>query len=337
MSPFEDRFFTRLTGWSAMANTQRQAGWRFDGSADAPALGLGAVVAVLVAVSLWATLVAQAAQFGVRALDVPGALVVVSGAASLLGLAGGALAYARYRDIDLRLGRPRSGSWPVAAGAALAPAALVGAAALVTNVAFGVPLSSALNRFVSPDASVSFLAWTMGVPSAFLGIGLGLLFCALVPERVRSLVGERDAAAVAALLVGFFRLLPIDAVGVRLSVGGAVEFTATLVFGVAFAMAVGVLLRRTGAGSGVLDTDALERRHLAVLALALVGVVGVATGLTSAGELVREGLWVAAFALAIVGYERTRSVWVPVLAMVGFTLALDAVVYAEALAGVSAI
>jgi hypothetical protein len=322
-----------------MSNSRRSATWAFGGPGDATALGLGSLFAALVAVSLWSTAVAATAQFAVRTLPSPESLLVVAAAASLVGLGGGALAYARYRGIDISLGRPRDGSWGVAILTAVGPAAVAGGTALVTNTVFGTPLSSLLHRFVNPEASAASLVWVMGLPSVFLGAGLGLLFCALVPERTRALVGAADAAAVATLLVAFFRLLPMDAVGLRLSVGNAVEFTASLVFGVAFAMAVGILYRRAeGAdGSIAFDTGKLERRHLAVLALALVGVVGVGTGLTTVGELVVEALWVAAFGLAVVGYERSRSAWVPVLAMVGFTLALDVVVYAEALAGVSGV
>jgi hypothetical protein len=322
-----------------MSNSRRSATWGFGGPEDTTALGLGVLFAALIAVSLWSTAVAAAAQFAGQVFGTPESLLLVSGAASLVGLAGGALAYARYRGIDISLGRPRDGSWPVAAATVVGPAAIAGATALVANTVFGVPLSSLLNRFVNPEASTSVLVWMMGLPSVFLGVGLGVLFCALVPERVRNLVGAEDAPVVATLLVGFFWLLPMDAVGLRLSVGSAVEFTASLVFGVAFAMGVGILYRHAEGpdGSVAFDAGALERRHLAVLALALVGIVGVGTGLTTLGEVVVDALWVAAFGLAVLGYERTRSVWVPALAMVGFTLALDAVVYAEALAGLSGI
>jgi hypothetical protein len=322
-----------------VSNSRRRTTWAFGGPGDATALGLGALFAALVAVSLWATAMATTAQFVVRTLPSPESLFVVSAAVSLVGLGGGALTYAHYRGIDISLGRPRDGSCGVSALAVVGPAAVAGGTALVNNTVFGTPLSSLLHRFVSPEASVASLVWVMGLPSVFLGAGLGLLFCALVPERTRALVGAADAPAVATLLVAFFRLLPMDAVGPRLSVGNAVEFTASLVFGVAFAMAVGILYRRAERADGSLafDTGNLERRHLAVLALALVGVVGVGTGLTTVGELVVEALWVAAFGFAVLGYERSRSAWVPVLAMAGFTLALDVVVYAEALAGVSGV
>lgn len=322
-----------------MSNSQQRTAVGFDRPHDATALGLGVLFAALVAISLWAAVVAQATQFVVRLGELPGALLLVSGATSLVGLAGGALLFARYRDIDLSLGRPRSGTLGTALGTVVAPVALVVGTALVANAVFGVTLSSLTHRFVSPDASPRFLLWTMGLPAVFVGVGYGVLFCGLVTERVRTLVGREDAVAVATLLSGFFWLLPIDAVtGLRISVGSVVEFTASLVFGVAFAMGLGILHRRveTDAGSTAgFDASALERRHLLVLAVAVVGLFGAATGLTSVGEIVVDGLWITAFAAGVLGYDRTRSAWVPALALAGFTLALGAVVYTEAVLGLA--
>ncbi|MFB6205233.1 MAG: hypothetical protein ABEJ05_01705 [Haloglomus sp.] len=321
------------------SSQQRATTVGFDRAHDATALGLGALFAALVAISLWAALVARAAQFVVRPGASPGSILLVSGAASLVGLAGGALLFARYRDIDLSLGRPQPGALRSALGTVVAPAALVVGTALVADAAFGVTLRSLTNRFVSPDASLRFLLWTMGLPAAFLGVGYGVLFCALVTERVRALVGGEDTVAVAALLAGFFWLLPIDAAGtLRLSIGSAVELTASLVFGVAFAMALGILHQRVESsadGAAGFDASALARRHLLVLAVAAVGLFGAATGLTNIGEVVVDGLWVTAFTVGALGYERTRSVWVPSLAMAGFNLALGAVVYAEAVLGIT--
>lgn len=302
---------------------------------DATATGLAALFAAVVGISVWSAAIARVARVPAGAAPRPWPLVVSTGAVSLLGLAGGALAYARYRGLTIPTGLPREGSWPAAGAGVVGPAVLVAATTVAGNAA-GTPLSSLLSRAVSPDAPVTLLVWSTGLPSTLLGVGIGVLFGVVVPERVRALVGSGDAPVVATLLVGAFRLLPLDPAGPQFTAGGAVEFGATLVFGVALAASVGVLCGRVGtdAGGVSLDTDTLGVAHLLVFVLSAVGLVGAATGLTTLGELVDTGLWVAALGLAIVGYERTRSAWVPVLGLVGFALALDVAVYLEARAGV---
>lgn len=82
------------------------------------ALGLGSTVVALVGVSLWAAVVARV--FG-AVPNLPRPLVTVSAATSLVGLAGGGVAYARLRGFDVGLGAPRAGSWPTAVAAAVGP------------------------------------------------------------------------------------------------------------------------------------------------------------------------------------------------------------------------
>lgn len=243
--------------------------------------------------------------------------------ASLVGLGGGALAVARYRDIDIGLSAPRRGSWPSALGAVVAPAALVVAVAAVGNALFGVSLSAMTMVGFSAEISVGTFLLTVVVPSAFLGVGYALLFCGLVYERAHELLDSGEAAAVAAMLAGFFWVLPVDPMGVRLTVGGAFELLASLVFGVAFAAVLGLLYGRDGPSFA-----GLASHHWVVLVVAAVGVVGVATDLTDV-RAVGELLWVAALALAVVGYARTRSVWVAALSLVVFRITLLGVVFVE--------
>lgn len=314
-----------------VSNPERLA-TAFDGSRDATVFGLGALFAGLAAVSVWASAVAHAVQFLSQTGGLPEPLLLVSGATSLVGLALGSLAYARYRGVDLSLGLPRRDALLTGFGAVVAPAALLLATAAASNAGFGVPLSELTNRYVNPDASAWTLARLMGLPAVFLGLGYGFLFCGLVYERVRELVAPGDAVVVGALLVGFFWLLPIEPTGVSLAVGSLVEFALSLFFGVAFGMAVGIVYLQAETAAGV---RGLAWRHLLVLALAVVGVFGAATGLTSPGEVVTNVLWLAALGIGLLGYERTRSVWVPALALVLFNLTLAGVVYVEAALGVS--
>ncbi len=295
---------------------------------DETAIGFGLAFAGLVAVSLWASLVASAVGHVSGWLG--GAvepLVLVSGVTSVVGFVLGSVAYARHRGFEFGLSLPRPGTGRIAARVVLAPAALTVGTALVGNALFGVTLSSMTGRWISPEAGAGVLLAAVVLPAAFLGLGYGFLFCGVAYERVRELVVPEHAVVVAAALVGFFRLLPVDATrALPYSLGGAVELLLSLTFGVAFGAGLGVLYRRAGR-----SPTTLERRHLFVLAVAALGVVGVATDLADLPGAVGDLLWVVVLGVAVLGYGRTRSVWVPVLSITVFQVALAGVVYAEAL------
>ena len=304
-----------------------------DRQRDATALGLGGVFAVLVGVSLWASLVAYAARHATRWVGGSvGPLLLVSGIASVVGFGLGSAAYARYRGLHVGLSLPRRGSRATAAGVVLAPAVLTVGTALVGNALFGVSLSSVTGRWISPDASAEILLWTVVLPAAFIGVGYGLLFCGVAYERVRQLVAPEHTVAVAAALTGFFWLLPVDALGFALTVGNVVELALTLMFGVAFGAGLGVLYRRVGDDA---PTEGLERRHRFALVVAAVGVGGVATELTDLPGAVGDLLWVLVLGIAVLGYGRTRSMWVPALSIAVFRVTLGVVVYAESVLGLA--
>ena len=300
---------------------------------DPTALELGSVFVALTAVSLWSGLVASAAQAVVGVLaGPPSSLLFVSAATSALGLCGGSVAYARYRGFDLGLSTPASGTAAGAAAIVAAPVLLVAAASAVGNALFGVPLSAVMQYGVSPDVSLGRLALLVVPPAAFVGVGYGTVVSAVVVESVRGRVASGDAVAVATLVVGFFWLLPLRPVSrLPTGFGAAYELLVTLVFGVAFGAALGVLYRRRRSSAG----SRLSRREAALVVVAAVGLVAAATGLTSAAEVVENLLWVVAFGLAAVGYHRTRSVWVAALALSGFSVALRLVAYVEATVGVA--
>jgi hypothetical protein len=301
---------------------------------DETAIGFGLAFAGLVAVSLWASLVASAVEHvsgWVGGAVEP--LVLVSGVTSVVGFVLGSVAYARHRGFEFGLSLPRRGTRRTAARVVLAPAVLTAGTALVGNALFGVTLSSMTGRWISPEARVGVLLAAVVLPAAFLGLGYGFLFCGVAYERVHELVVPEHAVVVAATLAGFFRLLPVDAArALPYSLGGAVELLLSLTFGVAFGAGLGVLYRRAGRSPAA----SLERRHLFVLAVATLGVVGVATDLADLPGAVGDLLWVLVLGVAVLGYGRTRSVWVPVLSITVFQVALAGVVYAEALLGLAA-
>jgi hypothetical protein len=300
---------------------------------DPTALELGGVFLALTGVSLWSGLVASSVQAAVGPLVGPqSSILLVSAATSVVGLCGGSVAYARYRGFDLRLSTPASGTGASAAATVVAPALLAAAVSVVGNALFGVSLSAVLQYGISPDLSLGRLARVAVLPAAFVGAGYGAVVSAVVVESVRERVARSDAAAVATLLAGFFWLLPLRPVSrLPTGVGSAYELLVTLVFGVAFGAALGVLYRRRRSSA----ESRLSRRDAALVALAAVGVVAAATGLTNATDVVENLLWVAALGIAAVGYHRTRSAWVAVLALSGFSVALRLIAYAEATLGLA--
>lgn len=307
---------------------------RFIRDRDDTAVGLGLLFAGLVGVGLWAGAVAHAAQFVFgRVSGVPGQVVLLSGLTGLFGLVLGSLAYARFRGLTIEMGVPRRGAWPSALAVGFAPALLVLGVAVLGNAVFDVTLSAMVQRRINPDGSTPTLLVTVAPPAVFLALGYGFLFCGVVCERVRGLVGSERTVAVATALSGLFWLLPVDAVQrLRLDVGGLVEIALSLLFGVAFGMSLGILYRR---GDGM-SFSGLDRRELVVVAVAAIGVLGVGMELLELPRSVGDLLWVAGLAIAIVGYARTRSVWPSVLSLVVLALAISGVVYAEAVLGLAA-
>jgi hypothetical protein len=300
---------------------------------DPTALELGGVFLALTGVSLWSGLVASSVQAAVGPLAGPqSSILLVSTATSVVGLCGGSAAYARCRGFDLGLSTPASGTGASAAASVVAPALLAAAVSVVGNALFGVSLSAVLQYGISPDPSLGRLGRVAVLPAAFVGAGYGAVVSVVVVESVRERVARSDAAAVTTLLAGFFWLLPLRPVSrLPTGVGSAYELLVTLVFGVAFGAALGVLCRRRRSST----ESRLSRRDAALVALAAVGVVAAATGLTNATDVVENLLWVAALGIAAVGYHRTRSAWVAVLALSGFSVALRVIAYAEATLGLA--
>jgi len=292
-----------------------------------PTVALGAVVAALVAVSLWSGAVVWATGAVARGFGgLPSALLVVPFVAAV-ALVVGAAGYARFRGFAVRLSAPRRGTWPTAVAAVVAPVALVAVASAVAVLGFGTSLGAATGRLVSPSLSPLGFLLRVAPPSAMVGLGYGVVVCWVVVESVDGVVAPEDVSAVAALLVGVFWLLPLGIVArLPVTAGAAFEFAATLVFGAAFGGAVGAVHRSRRAGAWVPSS----RRGRALLALAVVGLAGVGTGL----EPVETLLWLPALAATVVGYRRTRSVLVAALTMSAFTVSLRAVGYVEAVLGV---
>lgn len=235
------------------------------------------------------------------------------------------VAYLRVRGADLRVGRPAGSTVRMLAIAAVSPMLLV----LLWFVAYrwvGSSPGFLGVEYVRP-VSVPDLVQHVVLPSLFAGFGAGLLFHGAIQETLREHVTPTGAVAGVAVLVGLHRL-----VTARLPALDGVVLLVAVVPAVAFAVLVAALAVRLWR---LLD-EAASEAWPGVATAAAFGTVAMAVFL--AGWYVSLGVpsaWFAANALvyaATVGvaaatYERTRSVWIPMLAMASFHLTTDLAPY----------
>lgn len=263
----------------------------------------------------------------------------VSGTGLLTNLASTAsmgvltVAYARFRGFDLRLDRPGPGSKPAVGIAFLGPLWVVGVAVAATHLVPGLSFRWLSPGFLSPASlpAVGFAA-DIAIPSVVAAVGTGLVFHGAVHEGLRQHAAAATAVAVATTLVGAYRLavtgVPGPATGLPLLVA------VPLVLGVLVAVAVLVGRLRVAidgsptAASPLWTGALLGAVVVSVLALAFQLAVPVVSSLFAFAVA-----YAAVVALAAVTYERTRSVWVPVLAYATFQLSVGGAQYLQLAAG----
>ncbi|WP_135821980.1 hypothetical protein [Halostella litorea] len=237
------------------------------------------------------------------------------------GVAMGALGvgYARLRGVGVRFTGPARDALPVAGAvglvAAVACLGWVAALAARGNAVFLGPVGGVFG----PRRSAAALLADAALPAALVGSGTAVLYNGAVQADLRGRVGPNGAVAAVTALVG------LGAVQIR--VGGRADpvATAATVGAVALAAVFCAFVAARAAAAGPLDAD---RPAVA----AAVGVVVVALVLGAVASVrPADGLFVA-YGLALtvvaaaagVGYERTRSVWVPALAFALQRLLTDA-------------
>lgn len=295
---------------------------------------LGAIFVALAAVSLWASVVASAGQFVSQMLTSMASLLVISAMTGIVGFGLGTVAYTRYRGFELGMRWPRRDALVTAGLTVITPMALTLVVSAVGNGLFDVSLSLLAHRRISPNAGVEFVVAQVLPPAIFVGVGYGILVSGVVAETLRSVVASDDVSWIAALVIGFFWLLPIDTVArLPVTLGSAFELTVTLVFGVGFGLAVGTLYEAFETDAGV---AAFTTGDWLLFVVAFVGVFGIVTGLSDISEVVVESLWIVALSSAAAGYLRTDSVWVAVATVAGFTVTFRLVIYAESVSGLVA-
>lgn len=233
-----------------------------------------------------------------------------------------ALGYARAYSVDMRLESPGRDALPLV-GAAVLVSAVAGVGQFAVTAALGNPRFGGvvIDVFV-PRLSVGLIAWRVAVPGAFTAIGMGLLYNGAVQEALRDEPGAPEAVAAATALVGVLGWSPVAnglATGPTETLA-ALAATTLLSLIAAFLAARGV--RPFARSLGVELTPAVAAAF-AVLAVA-VPLLGVAvvhrptTGIAVAGVALTS-----VAAVAAVGYERSRSAWVPVTAFAAYLIVGD--------------
>lgn len=282
------------------------------------AVEFGVVAAALVAVYLWADVLAAPLSTAVESLPgVDGIVLVglVTGVAIVGGLVAFAGVYAAIRGIDVGLALPGAGDWRLTALAAVTPVAAVALTKFV-GVLTGVPYNSLTMTAYAGGTATPFLVITglgllVGVP------GLVVVCQVLVQGSFERTVGSDAAVVLTTLVAGFVATS---------NTGGltAVPDPGTLAGAVLFVPALGLAAYATA------SVDREWLRYLtylpAVAFVALVVLSGIAAVDSVAGGLF-AATHVGVLGFAAYSYDRTDSLAVPALAYLSLLLADEAVVF----------
>lgn len=296
---------------------------------DALEFGLlfGLVAAAMATQAATAWTVRSAHQYLPEALSSP--YIVSYVAVYVVGTALPALAYSRLRSVRLPRSLPTTSDLPVVVAAVLAPAVVVGIVALVGNALFDVTITETIGIVYAPAADPSYLLHRAGTLAVCGGLGLGLLVHGAAQGSLRDRIGPRHAVGVAAALGGVYY-------GV-VTIAGNLLFSPAPLLTLLVVVAVAVGL---GAGAGTLYRASVDDRRadtaenaVALLAV-LAGIAFLLTGVDGRTDVLHGGLWMLAFGVAALGYERTGSLLVPILAVAAFLFSLELAAYLESLFGV---
>lgn len=298
-------------------------------------VGLGALFVVVAAVQAWTRLVGLGFVTVEPMLPAfPGSPIALGAVAtSLVGTSLGALAYVRLRGIGLRVTSPSREDLPTVAATAVAPALLVVGAATVA-AALDTTYSAIAQRYIAPDAAPVVVGTVVVVPALLGAVGHTLLYHGVVQERVRALTDPAHAVALTTVVLGVVVAIPLTTPNpVTLDPAPVAIFGVTLLVTVAVGASVGLLYRGTVRES----VDAVrDIRYLPVVAVGLFGLVAAALELAEFPTAAYDLLRLATVAVAAYGYERTRTLLTPALALATFRVTSGLVPYAEAVLGLVA-
>ena len=293
------------------------------------AVELGFLLLLLVATTMWQSVVVR--TYGVLLDVVPewpdAPLVFGAFLGYVLGAGIAAVVYARVRGVEIPFGRPARGSFPSVALAALAPPVLVAVVVLAGHAA-GVTAQSMTQSSYGAAVHLGFLVRIVVVPAVIAGVGLSLLFHGAVQGTLRELVAPDHAAALTTLAAALFFLF--GPVSVRdpvtlfvLLLGGALLAVTGYGIGLLYRSAVGGSVREAFDAPGAIP----------VVVVAAFGVLALLGNVDSVSDAAHLCLRVAVVGVAAHAYDRTRSVWVPALAVASFRLSMGVAVYVESVPG----
>ncbi|KAB1197745.1 MULTISPECIES: hypothetical protein [Haloferax] len=251
-------------------------------------------------------------------------------ASGLAGLALPTLAYAKYRGLDLSLSPPRPAQVGDVVAAVLTPLLALLATSVVTMVAFDTSFAALVGWTYHPKAPfVDVLS--IAARFSILGRGwYGLLVVVLV-ELLRRRVGVRSTGTVVSTAAaGMFFHSILRETGLSLVTANAAWRFYAFAILLASTIAGGVTL-------GFVYRGAIERSlrvvyrplFVPVFALGLFLFAAFATILAEVPGGFEHVLWAVAFGSAALGYERTDSVWVPLVVMFLFDVGFHLVYFFE--------
>ena len=290
---------------------------------------LGFLLSVLVVIMLWQSLVVRA--YGLLLVVLPprpdAPLLIGGFLGYILGAGVAAVVYARIRNVEIPFGCPARGSLRAVVLGAFAPPVLV-AAVVLTSDATGVTAQAMTQSSYGAVVPLGFLVQTTVAPAVLAGVGTALLFHGAVQGTLRGLVAPDHAAALTTLVAALFFLFgPVsvrDPVTLFLALFGG----ATLA-----AVGYGAGLAYAGATTGSVHRAFEGRGEVVVATVAVLGVLLLLSGVDGFPDAVQLCLRVAAVGVGAHAYERTRSVWVPMLALAAFEVSMRLAVYVESVPG----
>lgn len=283
----------------------------------APRLGLEDRVSLVGVAALVLFVAAYRLHGGATVPVVPDGVVTALLSGGVLVLV--AVGYARLQEVDLRLEAPDREPLPVAGGVVLV-AGLAGIGwVLAAATRVDTPLVLTLGGATAPALPVDALG-RMVLDGILVGTGTALLYNGAIQERLRDRLGPAGAVAAATALVGgsFVELRPFAPTDASSVVAG------TTVVVLLALLAAAVATRTVRALPRVVGIEPTP------LAGATVGAAAVVLPLAVLVPLQSPAWWTVLYvatpvvaAAAAVGYERSRSVWIPALGFVAYFLVAD--------------
>lgn len=230
------------------------------------------------------------------------------------------LGYGMLHDVDLRLSPPRGTPGRTLAFALGGPLLCYGVLFGIVHVATATSLTAVAQLAYAPVVSVGFIWWNAVLPGLLIGLAYGVLFFGAVQAHLRERVDPGEAVLAVTVVAGGYHWL-VDPIVVAVRSNLLRLIPLALIVATGFA---GVALWRMQ-GAATL-TDALSPARVVAIGLAAVLAFGLAvdviSGTLTPDELLLAAAWFGVFAIAAVGYERTRSTLVPTTSVAVFQIAL---------------